>query len=144
MNWSVGAAIDALAAGLDSVADVPVFDGWPGEAVELQCIWIGDSESEEQIAGFTGGRERTTGNDVYALDVFCEATLPGGTAKDARDEVLQLASTVETWVAQNRRLTTTAGVLMARVSRKRMIQLPTENGRQAIVRIEVTITARRS
>lgn len=150
-GWSVDEVIIALMEDLEArpwfVAEaaagrpVPVFDTFPAEA-PLQHASFGDAESVDNIAGMQGGQTIARKiNEVYDLDLFVFVTIPGGSASAARQRAIAISKEIEDQVATKPRITET--VQSARISKKRLVQNMTDDGRVAVLRLAITITARR-
>lgn len=143
-EWTVGGAIKNMTAGLKLRAELSasmVFDSFPGEAQPVECVWIGDAESDEGVAAMR--RTPTPMNEQYDIDVFTEVIGPGKTAEQVRDRALAINKGVLAYVAENRTLGDAPGVLSARVLRNRLSTYPTQDGRHAVIRTVIRVTGRR-
>lgn len=141
-GWTVPVFYEALLTRLrarPNLAGVQVEDAWPGEATSQRLIWFGDARTvEKEVATARATTKRRS--EVYDVDVTCEAVVPGGTARDARDAVLALAREVEDLLAEKPRLD--QGIHWAQTTGQQLRANPTDDGWWAACDLTLTVSAR--
>lgn len=82
-----------------ALSGVQVGYSHPGDAVEVDSVYLGDVSGRQGPATMKAGRR--TRDETYTVDVFVETTVDGPTAQGASERAWLLATAVEDVVAND-------------------------------------------
>jgi len=96
---TVRAALVTLLAARPGLADVQVEYTHPGQELQGETIFLGDSRGTAELATIRAGRRTRT--ETYTLDVWIEVNSDGPTAQTASERAWTLAGEVEDQLADD-------------------------------------------
>jgi hypothetical protein len=103
IRWQVQLAfVDAVVAHLGT-GDVPIVRAaWPGEEMELDCIYVAGTSGPERLKTFgqgIGGAQTDRSEDNFTLQVFIQGGDPGGDVRTALERASKWYEAVR-WVVR--------------------------------------------
>jgi hypothetical protein len=126
----------------DALNPVQVSYGWPGQDLQDESVFCGQTTGQVTVADFRAGRK--TRDDTFTVEVFFLAMKPGQTAAQAEERAEELYGSLETALAENPKLGDLPGVIhVAQLGNEVEIKsAPSTEGWEAEVRAVITVKTR--
>lgn len=130
-----------VAAIRNALNGVQVELGWPGDRLELESIWLGESDGNCTIPTMKAGYK--TMDDEFTVPVEIQAGKAGQTLDEAEARSQVLVAAVETILLTDPSIGSLDGVISAVITRKRgPVTVRTKQGAVTFVQLELSVHGR--